>query len=135
MKRIIGATVLGIAAALVSASAVEAIPPPAGGCRADVYWELDAHGMLTAYPAANCARQQSFSKVVIDATLTKDGRWVDSGKTRYGRTRGRVLPGAAVQTRNTAGNNEYCTIVNIGWQYDPPRGPDHTTSLRSCVNY
>jgi len=135
MKRIIGATVLGIAAALGTTGAVDAVPPPAGGCTVNVYWELDAFGMLTAYPAANCATQQTFSKVIIDSSLLKDGRWVDSGTARYGRTRGRMLPGGAVQTRNTAGNNEYCVIVNLSWQYVPASGPDRTRSGRSCVNY
>ena len=136
MKRLIGASVLGIATVLASASAVEAVPPPRGGCTVDIYWELDANGILTAYPAANCAPQQTFNKVVIDSTLQKDGRWVATGKTtRYGRTRGRVLPGAAVSTRNTAGNNEYCAIVNVYWQYSPPSGPDRKRTGESCVNY
>lgn len=132
-RRILATAVATAACTLLVVTPAGAQAP--GGCVPDVYFELDAHGFVTAYPAARCGTNGQYRIIDINATLEVDGRsWVDSSEVRYSDRGGGVVPGRGVRARNEAGNNRFCAITIVSWRYElASRG--ESRSGRICATY
>lgn len=130
--RAVAALVLALAAALGVAAPASA---QQGGCSSEVYFELDAHGLVTAYPAARCATNGPYKSIRIDASLEVDGTpWVDRSSITYKNRSGGVIPGVGVRGRNGEGSNQFCAITTVEWSHPLGRVPESRTG-RSCATF
>ncbi|WP_300013839.1 hypothetical protein [Pseudonocardia sp.] len=133
LGRFVVGAVTATACTLSLASPASAQPP--GGCVPDVYFELDAHGFVTAYPAARCGTNGPYRSIIISATLEVDGRaFVDSSESRYSNRGGGVVPGKGVRARNEEGNNRFCAITTVSWRYRHALQAESRTG-RICATY
>lgn len=108
-----------------------------GGCQPTVYFELDANGFVTAYPAADCADNGQYERISILAVLRVDGEPTGiSRPTSYtGQVRdGGVYSGTGISARNPPGTNAFCTTVTVEWTYYPSTYV-MTNKGRTCAYY
>lgn len=132
-RRVLATAVATAACTLLVATPASAQTP--GGCVPDVYFELDAHGFVTAYPAARCGTNGPYRSIVITATLEVDGRsFVDSSEVTYSNRGGGVVPGRGVRARNEAGSNRFCAITTVSWRYELAMHGESRTG-RICATY
>lgn len=98
--------------------------------------ELDAHGFVTAYPAAKCTGEGTFTSIEVHHTLTLDGNAVEgfAHKQKYTQKKAGVYVGKAISARNPEGTNAFCSLVTVYWAHALDKVA-HAKESRNCANY
>ncbi|WP_146147477.1 hypothetical protein [Prauserella shujinwangii] len=124
--------------ALAAPAGAEARTGAPWGCAVDVYYEVDAHGYVTGYPAAVCGGRGSaqYVYIKITASITRDAAaFLDSSDTSYVKDAPYgpgTYPGIGVRARKLAGRQEFCTHVDLRWALG---GPAQSTHGKACARY
>lgn len=133
--RIVLTTVLAALAVVLSSPATASAGEPFA-CNPDVYFELDAHGYVTAYPSAKCTGEGTFASIEVYHTLLLDEKLVEGlgHKRKYVQEKAGVYVGEALSARNPEGTNAFCSLVTVYWAHALDK-VSHAKESRNCVNY